>query len=102
MAHQVAEKALKGAVYAVCGTDGRILFDHNLLRYANALQLTKPDQAEGLVDHSSPLDRYYLDPRYPNRWPRYDVPSDHYTLEQAEEARDHARAVLDIVQSIMN
>ena len=103
MAHQVAEKALKGAVYAVCGTDGRILIDHNLLRRANALHTAKPDQTEGLVDHSSPLESYYLDPRYPNRWPGYtDIPSDHYTLEQADQARDHARAVLDIVQSIMN
>ena len=100
IAHQVAEKALKGAVYAVCGTDGRILVDHNLLRHANALHTAKPDQTEGLVDHSSPLESHYLDTRYPNRWPG--CTSDHYTLEQAGEARDHARAVLDIVQSIMN
>ena len=102
MAHQVAEKALKGAVYAVCGTDGRYLSDHNLLRHANALHMAKSDQTEGLVDHCSPLESYYLDPHYPHRWPRYDIPSDHYSLEQAGEARDHARAVLDIVQSIMN
>ena len=103
MAHQVAEKALKGAVYAVCGTDGRILVDHDLLRHANALHTAKPDQAEGLVDHSSPLESYYLNTRYPNCWPGYtDIPSDHYTLEQADQARLHAKAVLAIVQSIMN
>ena len=103
MAHQVAEKALKGAVYAVCGMDGRNLVDHDLLKHANALHTAKPDLTEGLVDHSSPLESYYLDTLYPNHWQGYtDIPSDHYTLEQADEARDHARAVLDIVQSIMN
>ena len=102
MAHQVVEKALKGAVYALCGMDGRDVTDNNLSKHAHAVQTTKPEQAEGLVFHCLPLESYYLDTRYPNRWEGYtDAPSDHYTLEQANKAKEHAKAVLDIVKTVM-
>ena len=101
MAHQVVEKALKGGVYALCGLDGRGLQDHNLTRHAYAL-LDVAAGTQSLAQHCIPLEDYYLDTRYPNRWPGYaDIPSNHYTPEQASEAKDHAKAVLDIVETIM-
>ena len=102
MAHQVVEKALKGGVYALCGMDGRSLIDHNLSRHAQALQAAKPEEALGLADHAIPLEDYYLKTRYPNQWKGYmDIPFDHYTQEDADGAKDHAKAVLDTVKAIM-
>ena len=102
MAHQVAEKALKGGVYALCGMDGRGIRDHNLTRHAYALQTVKPLKTSGLAQHCVPLEGYYLNTRYPNRWPdSTDIPSDHYKEGDADQAKDHAREVLDVVKSIM-
>ena len=102
LAHQVAEKALKGGVYALCGMDGRSLIDHNLTRHAYALQAAAPASTSGLSTHSVPLDEYYLKTRYPNRWPGYsDTPLDHYNQVSAGEAKKHARAILDIVSAII-
>ena len=102
MAHQVVEKALKGGVYALCGMDGRSLIDHNLSRHAQALQAEKPEETLGLADHTIPLEDYYLKTRYPNQWKGYtDIPFDHYIQEDADQAKDHAKAVLDIVNSVM-
>ena len=100
LAHQVAEKALKGGVYALCGMDGRGLIDHNLIRHAYALQAVKSSETRGLVEHCTPLESYYLDTRYPNRWPT-NIPSDHYTAGDANQAKDHAKEVLFVVKSIM-
>ena len=102
IAHQVAEKALKGGVYALCGMDGRGLTDHNLTRHARALESSKPEKTHGLSQHCIPLKDHYLKTRYPCHWPGYtDTPSHHYTFQDAEEAKEHAMAVLEIVKSIM-
>ena len=102
MAHQVVEKALKGGVYALCGMDGRGLTDHNLTRHARALETARPASTRGLSQHASPLESYYVDTRYPNRWPSSsDIPSDHYNAEEADEAQQHALAVLKNVKSII-
>ena len=99
MAHQVAEKALKGGVYAMCGARGVSLISHNLNCCAYALQ-TETTEASGLSEHSSPLERHYLDTRYPNRWPT-GAPYEHYTSQDADSAKEHAEALLDIIRIIM-
>ena len=99
MAHQVAEKALKGGVYAMCGARGVSLISHNITCYAYALQ-TETTEASGLSEHSSPLERHYLDTRYPNRWPT-GAPYEHYTSQDADSAKEHAEALLDIIRIIM-
>ena len=102
MAHQVAERALRGAVYALCGVDGRATEDNNLTRNARSLEAVQPGKTEGLVQHAIELEDYYLKTRYPNQWEGYtDTPAEHYTVEDADQAKDHARAVLDIVRVIM-
>ena len=99
MAHQVAEKALKGAIYALCR---RSSIDHNLSRHAHALQSVNPEKTDGLVDHSIPLEGHYLKTCYPNQWPEHvDPPFVHYGQADADKAKVHAQAVLDIMKTIM-
>ena len=100
MAHQVAEKALKGGKYFVCGLDPGSLVSHSISTHAFGLHSECPDETRGLVSHTTALENYYLNPRYPNRWPSGTVPADMYTYEQAKEAKDHAEAILRIIQKI--
>lgn len=98
----MAERALKGGVYALCGMDGRGLTDHNLTRHARALEAVQPDKAEGLVQHAISLEDYYLKTRYPNVWEGYtDTPAEHYTPEDSDQAKEHAKAILTNVRAIM-
>ena len=99
LAHQVAEKALKGGVYARCGGSGVSLMGHNLTCYAYTLQ-TVTAQASDLPRHSAPLEDYYLKARYPNRWST-GAPYEHYTPDDADSAKEHAEALLDIIRGIM-
>ena len=101
MAHQVAEKALKGGVYALCGMDRGDLRDHDLIRHAEVLHAINPHQTKDLVRDSSSLNDYYLNTRYPNRCPYPKIPADCYDSDKANEAKDCAKAVLDSVKSIM-
>ena len=101
MAHQVAETALKGGKFFVCGLDANSLRSHNLSTHAYGLQSEQPGETHGLAAHTTPLETYYLDPRYPNRWPPGIVPADRYTYQQAEDAKDHAQAILDIITNII-
>ena len=101
MAHQVAEKALKGGIYVFCGMDDRGLVDHNLGRHAHTLVTVAPGETVDLIQNSIPLESYYLDTRYPNRWSSYrDTPADHYSEHHADVARRNAKKVLDIVKNI--
>ena len=102
MAHQVAEKALKGGVYALCGMDDTGLKDHELGRHACALETACPGlQTKGLHSHASSLKDYYIEPRYPNKWPSPNIPADYYDEEKASKAREDSKAVLDTVRSII-
>ena len=101
MAHQVAEKALKGGKFFVCGLDANSLMNHDIGRHAYGLQSECPGETHGLVNHTTPLENYYLDPRYPNRWRSGIVPADMYNYEQAEQAKDHAEAILRIIKNIV-
>ena len=100
MAHQVAEKALKGAMYAECGLDGMALIDHKLTRHACALQQLHT-QTLGLTMHVAPLENYYLDTRYPNRCPSHKIPAEMFEVSEADSAKEHAHQVLKIVQQLI-
>ena len=101
MAHQVAEKVLKGGKYFVCGLGGMALKSHNITTHAHGLQAERRGETHGLVSHTAPLEVYYLDPRYPNRWPCPTVPADKYTFQQADNAKNHAETILNIVKEIV-
>ena len=101
MAHQVAEKALKGGNYFVCGLGGKALKSHNLTSHVHDLQAARPRETHGLVSHTAPLEVYYLDRRYPNRWQSPTIPADKYTSNQADEAKQHAEAILNHIKDIV-
>ena len=100
MAHQVAEKALKGGMCAMSGMSQVTLAGHSLIMYAYTLQ-TVTTRASDLPRHSAPLEDYYLKTRYPNLWIT-GAPYEHYTPHDADSAKEHAEALLDVVRDILS
>jgi sacsin len=98
MAHQVAEKGLKAGMYKVIGLDPNVLRWHQLIGHASAIeQVTEPS---GLRAMARTLESYYLDPRYPNRYNPVRVPSDQYTIEDAFQAEETAKNIVNIIQKL--
>ena len=97
MAHEVAEKALKGAMYATYGLRDASLKSHKLEPLAQALK----SKDSGLVALSATLEPYFPEKRFPNYWTFPSIPADHFSLSLAEEATEKARAILDIVNNIV-
>ena len=103
MAHEVAEKALKGGMYAKCGLGENSLKSHNLTPLAYALQAKEPSSTQGLAGYTIPLEDYYLDTRFPNRYPRSTtIPSDHYSPEEAQQAKENADKILVMMKALVN
>ena len=102
MAHEVAEKALKGGMYTTCGLDPIFLTNHSIVRLANALRGERPQLASLLPPLAQPLVDYYLNTRFPNRYSLPTVPAEEYSIRDAEQARDRARVILHIVQTILD
>ncbi len=100
MAHQVAEKALKGGAYILCGLDDSSLHQHDIVALARDLETVKPEQTRSLVNSTTPLRSYYLNTRYPNRWSGSEIPADHYEEADAGKARVCAEQILDIIKAI--
>jgi len=101
MAHEVAEKALKGGMYAKCGLGEKSLKSHNLTPLAYALQAEEPFSTQGLAGCTIPLESYYLDTRFPNRYPSSTtIPSDHYSLQDAQQAKENAENILDMMKAL--
>ena len=102
MAHQVAEKALKAGMYAICGLSENSLKHHRLTGHACNLHLERPTLTDGLSTLTHSLESYYLDTRYPNRHPGpTTIPSDVFTSEQAREARESAEAILGMMKRLV-
>ncbi len=105
MAHQVAEKALKGGMYALCGLGERSLQSYKLTPLAYALEGASPALRNAdLAQLVKPLESYYLNARYPNRHPRYTIPSDLHvhTPEMARQAKEAADLTLDLIKNVVN
>ena len=103
MAHEVAEKALKGGMYAKCGLGEKSLKSHNLTPLAYALQAKEPSSTQGLAGYTTPLEDYYLDTRFPNQYPGSTmIPADHYTPEDAQQAKENAENILDMMKTLVN
>ena len=99
MAHQVAEKALKGGIHGKCGSF--YFTRHELSPLVDELQkhLTDQDLINKCV---TTLDSYYLDTRYPDRHPRGIIPADHYSPEEAQQAKEKAETILDMMKTLIN
>ena len=99
MAHEVAEKALKGGMYATCGLGEVSLKSHKLEPLACALE-AETSKATGLPVLACSLEPYYLETRFPNQCPPPSIPAERFSLSKAEMARDSAGRILDIVNNI--
>ena len=100
LAHQVAEKALKAGMYDKFGLHPAVLKWHQLTGHARAIE-RHISSASGLEALASMLEAYYLKTRYPNLHHPPSVPSRYYQLQQAEQAEQTARRILEIIQSII-
>ena len=100
MAHEVAEKALKGGMYATCGLGEVSLKSHKLEPLACALE-AETSKATGLAVLACSLEPYYLETRFPNQCPPPSIPAERFSLSKAEMARDSAGRILDIVNNIV-
>ena len=96
MAHQVAERALKGGMYGKCGF---YYATHDLHPLVNELKITD----QNLLDEcATTLDGYYQNTRYPDRHPSSNIPSDHYSPQDAQQAKKKAETILDLMKTLVN
>ena len=103
MAHEVAEKALKGAMYAKCGLREKQRHNHNITPLGRAIEQIEPDKASGLSALTLPLEpTYYEETRFPKQGYPSSVPYEEFSLANAEEAEKCADGILKIVKSIVN
>ena len=103
MAHQVAERALKGGMYGKCGF---YLITHYLPPLVQELKKKDPPlRDQDLLDEcATKLDKYYLSTRYPDQHPSSigNTPSDHYSPEDAQQAKEKAETILDMMKTLVN
>jgi len=92
---QATEKAIKAFLYSVAGSE-EIFFTHSIYELMRLAKEATPDFEK--VEKAAKLDQYYIPTRYPNGLPG-GVPSRFYTNpEEAREAMELARAVLEMVE----
>jgi len=92
---QAAEKAIKAFLYSVAGSE-EVFFTHSIYELMRLAKEATPDFEK--VEKAAKLDQYYIPTRYPNGLPG-GVPSRFYTdPEEAREAMELARAVLEMVE----
>ena len=93
LSQQVAEKALKGFLYA---QGQEIVLGHSVERLCSAAAAYDPAIAEKARQWSL-LDGYYIPTRYPNALPD-GIPADVFTAEAAQSAVAMAAAAVDYVR----
>ena len=101
MAHEVAEKALKGAMYALCGLHSMFLVNHDICTLAHAIKGERMELAHDLPSLVESLNRHYLNTRYPNRYAPCVVPSYQYSSNDATTAHESAKKILAITGSLI-
>ena len=100
MAHEVAEKALKGAMYATYGLRDASLKSHKLEPFACALESHTPKPTT-LAALTTTLEPFYHNTRFPNCWQSPKIPAEQFSLSEAASAREKARDILEIVNNIV-
>jgi HEPN domain-containing protein len=91
LSQQCVEKVLKGVLYAKCGIPRRDLRTHNIGELASSVRRLEGAPSE--VDRASKVANYYLPTRYPDNQPKYRVPAEEYSEEQAKESLEAAETV---------
>ena len=102
MAHQVAEKALKASTHKLFGCNYSQT-GHNLQLYAKQIESKITHRASELLDLTRLLDTqtYYFKTRYPDEYSPPSAPSEHYKSDQAQQAEEKARRIMDILRQVV-
>ena len=103
MAHEVVEKALKAGMYALVGinSNSESLKTHNLTSHARALSSVKPGQLTTLPQLATSMEPFYLETRFPNRYPSPTAPVDIYKPDQAIVAADCAEKIFELIDKVV-
>ena len=96
LSQQVAEKALKGYIYA---QGEEIVLGHSVERLCNHAGKFDPIFLEKVKTWSF-LDGYYIPTRYPNGLPD-GIPADVYTMDAARQAVEMATEVVNMVSTMI-
>ena len=98
--HQIAEKSLKAALYALSGVADRQLKSHDLVLLANDLSLLPG--APDVTPQVAKLSDYYGGTRYPNGHMPAKVPAEVFQdSQQAQEAFRLATEVLELLEQFV-
>ena len=91
LGQQCVEKVLKGVLYAKCGIPRRELRTHDIYRLASKVRLLDgvPDE----IDCAGKVANCYLPTRYPDNQPKYKVPVEEYTEDEAKETLEVAEKI---------
>ena len=99
LAHEVAEKALKAAMYKLIGLGDSSLKSHEIASLANALA-SHHENLSVLPALASRLSDWYLKPRFPNTHPRPSAPVDVYAVDDATRAYEDATNLLHAIETL--
>lgn len=81
---QASEKALKSVLYS---QGNRVVFGHSVFELMRKCALYNPIFNE-LINEAAFLDQFYIPTCYPNGLPSPAIPSEMYSLSQAEDAQN--------------
>ena len=96
LAHQVAEKSLKGAMFAIYGEAD--LLHHHIMPMAMKLDC---ENTSSFTSVAQQLNNYYTKTRYPNTCCPPTIPADKYTPGHAYKALEAASYIFDEVTSLI-
>ena len=98
--HQIAEKSLKAALYALSGVDDRQVKSNDLVLLAN--DLSRLPGAPDVTPQVAKLSNYYEGTRYPNKHIPAKVPAEVFQdSRQAQEAFRLATEVLELLEQFV-
>ena len=96
-AQQAAEKALKAILFS---QGQRMVWGHSVRSLIKQCQVYDPALAP-LAGDAALLDQFYIPTRYPNGLPLPAVPSETYTLAEADAAHQAAENILRAVETFL-
>ena len=95
MAEQTAQKALKAFLYF---SGERFIHFHSVTKLVS-ICTQKESSFLKWVDQAKLLDKYYIPTRYPDALPEPAVPYEEFTQNEAKEAVESARQILEQVKN---
>ena len=96
LSQQCVEKCLKGVLYAKCGIPWQVLRTHDIQRLASSVRHL--EGVPGEIDRCGTVAYYYLSTRYPDNQPKYRVPAEQFSEDQAKDALKDAETVFTALE----